>query len=162
MATASQELCDFFLDCESQINRILEEYSLDPEEAISRAERLLRYVILVEEEIPFQESETLCLCIMDMINSLQSVIDTSWVRRKGRPSIPISEEHLRSLLEYNYSIVDISKMMSVSLRIIQYGLEAQASYNPISESELDELTESFVKDNPDCGLKTYVYGFFTV
>ena len=150
-----QELSDFFEDCEVQLQIILElQGSGDLEDALLRAERLLRYIILVEAALPFEESESLC-------NSLQNFIDCEMrAHRKGRPCIPIHKEQLQSLLGYHYSLVDIGKILSVSAktirrRILEYGLEEEASFSSVSDEDLDTLTQSFVSDHPDCGLKSY-------
>lgn len=152
--------------CEAELNNILQETrnSETLDDAQLRAERLLRDVVNVEEVFPFEEHEgfeALSNSIMDVVNIIQGIVDEERrVHMRGRPCIPICEEQLVSLLNYHYTIADIARMMMVSprtirRRIILYGLESMTSFSDISDEELDELTESFVRDNPNCGIKSY-------
>lgn len=163
MAAGDQELLAGFLaDCEVQLQLIIRDVEEGSnEDALMRADRLLRYIILVESVLPFQESERLGDSIMSVVNSIQVAMDDQMILRyRGRPRIHISEEQLRSLLEYHYSLADIGRMLSVSARtvrrrIIEYGLESVSQFSDLSDNDLDALTRSFVTDNPDCGLKVY-------
>lgn len=158
---AAQEVNDFLDDCEHQLQRITEEAEGDVEEALFTAERLLRYITLVEATIPFEGTEILCDSVLQVINALHNLLDQHFLaHNRGRPRVPIPESQLRSLLEYHYSLVDIGRILAVSprtvrRRILEYGLEAEASYSDISDEDLDAFTQSFAIDNPDCGLKTY-------
>ncbi len=66
---AAVELSDFLTDCEFQLELIVHDAEGgDMEDALKRAERLLRYIVLVEAALPFEESEVLCDTVMNVIN----------------------------------------------------------------------------------------------
>lgn len=78
---------------------------------------------------------------------------------RGRPTIEISEEQLRVLLSFQFSSADIAGMFQVSARMIRrrillFGLEEMANYNPLSDWELDAVTNDFVETHPNCGQRT--------
>ena len=73
---------------------------------------------------------------------------------RGRPLISIPEDQLSALLEYNCTVTDIARMLRVSprtvrRRIIQYGLENETTFTPVSDSQLDEISTEFVRCFPD-------------
>lgn len=79
---------------------------------------------------------------------------------RGRPLINIPEDQLSVLLEYNFSVTDIARMLQVSARtvrrrIIQYGLENGATLAPISDSQLDEISTDFVRCYAHSGRRSF-------
>ena len=64
------------------------------------------------------------------------------------------------LLEHQFSISDIGRMLNVSARtirrrVLQYGLESSTAYSSLSDSQLDEITSHFVHSNPYSGRVSY-------
>ena len=49
-------------------------------------------------------------------------------------------------------------MLQVStkiIRIVQYGLEEDADFSAISDSQLDHITQQFVTNHPNCGERSF-------
>ena len=74
----------------------------------------------------------------------------------GRPSIEISYEQLSFLVESNFTSIQISNMLGVSLRTIQrrlseFGISIRMTYSSISDDELDELVAQIQMQFPMCG-----------
>ena len=92
---------------------------------------------------------------------LQALVDFEQQKhQKGRPAITIPETQLALLLEHHFTLADIARMLQVSprtvrRRIIQYGLEEEASYSELTDSQLDEITRNFVHEHPYSGLRSY-------
>ena len=70
----------------------------------------------------------------NVVRAVQNHVDEGYLWHvKGRPQIPIGEEQLVTLLELPFPNVDIATMLQVSprtvrRRIIQYGLQEEASF----------------------------------
>jgi transcriptional antiterminator len=65
----------------------------------------------------------------------------------------ITEERLLALLDMRFSIRDIASLLHVSLRtirrrIVQSGLNEEASYSEISGTSFDSITQQFVTTHP--------------
>lgn len=121
------------------------------------AEWLLRDVLLIEYLLPVTYGNELVESIVQVVADVQREADRrKLARRRGRPSIEIPEDHLAMLIEYRFSLADISRMMNVSARtirrrVLQYGLESSAAYSVLTDSQLDEITTRFVHTHPHSG-----------
>ena len=106
-------------------------------------------------------SNLLAAAISDMIGHVQSIISSSQNlhRRRGRPALDISEDVLASLLEQQFTQVEIAQMLgcfakTVHRRIIDFGLSHTTHYSTISDGDLDLLVRDFVPSFPTAGQKT--------
>ena len=127
------------------------------------AERLLRSIVYVIDIMTHSESEKLLneisaiyLSLEDEKRHLQRPSSTS----RGRPRIEISEEQLSTLLAFDFKIESVANMLQVSTktirrRIVQYGLEEDADFSGISDSQLDHITQQFVTNHPNCGERSF-------
>ena len=80
---------------------------------------------------------------------------------KGRPKCLITREQLRYLIDLNFSISDISKLLGVSKRTIvrrqqKFELKISNTYSNISDEELDQQVLSFLQDLPKTGYRQIV------
>ena len=81
--------------------------------------------------------------------------------RKDRPKYSITREQLKYLIDLNFSISDLSKLLGVSKRTIarrQQELELKISntYSNISDGELDQQVLSILQDLPKTGYRQMV------
>ena len=96
-----------------------------------------------------------------MIKELKGIEEDREVvlRRRGRPSIPILEAELVTLLELHFSQSDIAKLFGCSARTIRrqidhFGLGNVIAYDNISDADLDGIVSNFVLSFPTAGQKT--------
>lgn len=78
---------------------------------------------------------------------------------RGRPSWDISEDQLRYLLEYNFSVGEIGQLLCVSYstvcrRMADCNLSVRMTYSNISDNDLHRLVGDFLQQYPDSGIKT--------
>ncbi|XP_013856205.1 uncharacterized protein LOC106512054 [Austrofundulus limnaeus] len=78
---------------------------------------------------------------------------------RGRPSWDISEEQLKFLLEYNFTVGEIGELLGVSYstvrrRMAESNLSVRMSYSNISDEDLQKLVQNFIMECPDSGIKT--------
>ena len=128
-------------------------------ELLLQAEKLLKDIVSVEDLL-LGYGDTLIESSAEIARAIQSSIDQCHRHHlRGRPVIPVSEEHLSLLLEHHFTKAAIAKLFNVSprtirRRIAEYGLEDEASYSDISESELDVFTQQFVTMHPFSGQRS--------
>ena len=153
----NQELNDFFLEVEEAIREI-EILSEDMEGTLLlQAELILRDIVTVEGLMQLPGGEVIVQAIFDMVKAIRNHMDESYRQHiKGRPQIPISEEQLVTLLELHFSNVEIAKMLQVSprtirRRILQYGLQEDAEFSMLSDTDLDTITRRYVDTRPNSG-----------
>ena len=108
----------------------------------------------------FSEFSSLITALSDMINIVNAAILANHrMRSPGRPRLNISETQLSSLLEQEFTQVEIAKMLGCSAktihrRILEYRLTNFIGYSVISDAALDALVETFVANFPTAGQKT--------
>lgn len=78
---------------------------------------------------------------------------------RGRPSWDISEDQLKYLLEYNFSVREIGELLGVSYstvrrRMADSNLSVRMNYSNISDEDLQRLVHNFIQECPDSGIKT--------
>ena len=109
-----------------------------------------------------------CVHFNDVLESLKRMIQElkgieqdkeEFHRSRGRPSIPISETELRSLLELHCSQCDIAKLYGCSSRtirrrILHFGLDMITAYDTISDADLDAIVSNVVLSFPSAGQTT--------
>ena len=155
-----QELIDFLLEVEETILEIQQSSNTaaaDVGGILLQSELLLRDVVMVEGLLHPPGGEVIIQAVADVVRAIQSHVDEGYRQHvTGRPQIPISEEQLVTLLELHFTNVDIAKMLQVSTRtvrrrIIQYGLQEEASFTVLSDTDLDAITKQFVDTHPNSG-----------
>ena len=77
---------------------------------------------------------------------------------RGRPKINITKEQLEFMLEYKFTVPQISKMLNVSTstiarRLHDYGLSTSTLYARINDQELDGIIREISAENVNCGYK---------
>ena len=80
-------------------------------------------------------------------------------RTRGRPMIPITEQGLTELLQFQFTQVEIASLYGCSSRtihrrIIQFGLDDLVMYTDIADPDLDYIVTNFVLRFPSAGQKT--------
>lgn len=160
-----RELREFFDEVEKVVLKISESYSQTEtneeglEELLLQAEKLVKDLVSVEDllhgygDALIEDASEIAKIIQ------QSIDDCRRHRLRGRPMILISEEHLSILLEHHFTNTAIARLFNVSprtirRRIIEYGLDSEASYSDINDSELDLLTQQFVRIHPFSGQRS--------
>ena len=128
-------------------------------ELLLQAEKLLKDIVSVED-ILLGYGDALIESSAGIAGAIQNSIDECHRHRlRGRPVIPVSEEHLSLLLEHHFTKTAIAKLFNVSprtirRRITEYGLDSEACYSDISDSELDVFTQQFVTMHPFSGQRS--------
>ena len=159
-ASSDQELIEFLLEVEQTILEIQQSFDTTTEDVggvLLQAEMLLRDVVLFEGVLHSPGSEVMVQAVADVVRTVQNHVDEGYRQHAtGRPQIPISEEQLVTLLDLHFSNVDIANMLQVSprtvrRRIIQYGLQEEASFTEVTDTDLDTITRQFVDTHPNSG-----------
>ncbi|XP_041862136.1 uncharacterized protein LOC121653022 [Melanotaenia boesemani] len=78
---------------------------------------------------------------------------------RGRPSWDISEDQIKYLLEYNFSVREIGQLLGVSYstvrrRMADSNLSVRMNYSNISDEDLQRLVYNFIQECPDSGIKS--------
>lgn len=162
MARVHAHLVDFVDEIDGVLREIDSVTERDDEELLEslllQASLVLRDTLVVEDLLP--DGEVLSDALCSVVRCLQEAVDEKNLSHlKGRPAICIPEEQLAMLLGYHFKVTDIARILMVSprtirRRIIQYGLENEASYSNISDDDLDSLSLNFVHHNPNSGLRS--------
>ena len=165
MVYVRQEIDRFLSEVESvltDIPALLPSVAVDDvDRLLLSAEWLLRDVLLIEHLLPCPYGSELVDSVCEVVASAQKEADQrKLAKRRGRPAIDVPEDQLLMLLEHQFSIADIARMVSVSARtvrrrVLQYGLESSTAYSTLTDSELDEITSQFVHNNPYSGRVSY-------
>ena len=165
MASVREELVRFLGEVETFLTdmpALLLDVPVDDVDRVTlSAEWLLRDVLLIEHILPHPYSGELVDCVCEIVATAQDAADKKKLaRRRGRPALDIPEDQLSMLLEHQFSIADIARMMNVSARtvrrqILQYNLESYTEYSALTDSQLDEITSQFVHANPFSGRVSY-------
>ena len=99
--------------------------------------------------------------VREMITQLIAMEEDSqrMLRRRGRPSIPITAEEITNLLELQFTRTEIARLYGCSARtvrrrILQFGLEGLVNFDDISDNDLDDIVGRFVAALPSAGQKT--------
>ena len=71
-------------------------------------------VLSVEDSVPFGLGEVITESVQSVFYAVQELFDLCCHSKKGRPQIPISEEHLMYLIELHFSSTDIARFYNVS------------------------------------------------
>ena len=156
-----QVLHDFLMEVEESIIRISQQSHETRREHVEgmlvQAELLLRDVVIVEGLLQPDHGEMLVQAVVDVVRAVRHLVDDCYRQHiRGRPQIEITEEQLASLLELHFSNHDIANLLQVSprtirRRIIQYGLQEDACFTEISNTDLDTITGQFVDNHPNSG-----------
>ena len=159
-----RELLEFLNEIEGIVINISVAHSQETnegglEELLLQAEKLVKDIVSVEDLL-LGYGDVLIEAAAGIARTLQSSIDNFRRHRtRGRPMVPISEEHLSLLLEHHFTNTAIARMFNVSprtirRRIIEYGLDHEASYSDVSDFELDIFTKQFVAMHPFSGQRS--------
>ena len=106
--------------------------------------------------LPSTNFSNLLSAVADMIGHVQSAIWNQNLRGRGRPSLNISERALSSLLEQEFTQIEIAQIFGCSAktihrRIVEFRLSRLIQYTEISDGELDALVRNFVSNFPTAG-----------
>ena len=140
----------------SQLESVMNEEGL--RELQLQAEKLKDIVSV--EDLLLGYGDTLIESSAGIVRGIQNSIDECHRNCLREPCIVVvSEEHLSLLLEHHFTETAIAKLFNVSLRTIrrkitEYGLDNQASYSDINDSELDMFTQQFVIMHPFSGQRS--------
>ena len=79
-------------------------------------------------------------------------------QNKGGSNCKISEEQITLMLNLQFSIPEIAKLLNVSVstvkrRMAKYGCHQKSVYSTITDEELDNLLRIIISENPQTGYK---------
>ena len=105
------------------IQCILRNYEAGSEDVrndlISFCEQVLQYLVLIEEFLP-EEGGLLVSNIQNLLLLMESDLQQStYLRRRGRPEIPIQKDQIGFLKDEGFKIADIASMFGCSRRTIE-------------------------------------------
>lgn len=157
-----EELMEFLFEveeCLSYIKDAVDGCNPDFDGLMQQAEWLARDVLHVLELLPEPDGQILFDAVSEVLVNLINLNDAQ-NRHAGRPAVVIPEEQLVSLLEHHFTVADIGRLLGVSARtirrrILQYGLEENATHSNLSDAQLDEITREYVHNNPHSGRQSY-------
>lgn len=77
---------------------------------------------------------------------------------RGRPKLNIPQDQLQFLVERGFTIPEISRMLSTSVRPIErrlrdFGLSATENYSHIDDESLDRIIQEILRDLPSFGYR---------
>ena len=146
-ASNNQELIEFLVEVEQTILEIQQSFDTTTEDVggiLLQAEMLLRDVVLFEGLIHSPGGEVIVQAIADVVRTVQNHVDEGYHQHAtGWPQIPISEEQLVTLLDLHFFNVDIAN-----------GLQEEASFTEVSDTDLDTITRQSVDTHPNSGEKS--------
>ena len=125
---------------------------------ISFCEQVLQYLVLIEEFLP-EEGGLLVSNIQNLLLLMESDLQQStYLRRRGRPEIPIQKDKIGFLKDEGFKIADIASMFGCSRRTIErrlskYGMSGR-NFTPLTDLELDESIGNMCELHPLIGEKT--------
>lgn len=82
---------------------------------------------------------------------------------RGRPHFDITPEQLDYFLDFEFTVPEIARMLSVSVRTVhrrlsEYGLSVRRSYSDITHDDLKGVVAAYLDGNPNSGYRM-VNGF---
>ena len=98
--------------------------------------------------------------VSDIISHVSSALHCrDFVQRRRRPSLDISQHALSSLLEQDFTQVEIAQILGCSAKTVHclidnFELTSFVRYSAITDGELDDLVKDFVSNFPTAGQKT--------
>lgn len=135
----------------------------DLEDTLVRLDSIFQCLTWAEPVfLPSVNYSNLLSVVSHMIGQVQSAVQDGHQacnRRRGRPSLGIPESALSSLLEQEFTQVEIAKILGCSAKtvhrlIVKFGLSKFVQYATVTDSELDDLVKDFVTNFPTAGQKT--------
>jgi hypothetical protein len=108
---------------------------------------------------PSTNHSNLMSSLSEMISCIHSSMWDQSILGRGRLTLDIPEHALSSLLELDFTQVEIAEIIGCSTRtvhrrILDFGLSRFTEYTQISDSQLDDLVGDFVSNFPTAGQKT--------
>ena len=119
-----------------------------------KADRIVRWVLGVS---PFVEGDDLLHSVIAIREALSDLLEDSYHQaRRGRPTLPVEESHIKFYVEYNFTVAQIADMFGCSKRTIerrmqQYGIRVRERYSTINDHDLNELVLTLTYNNPNLG-----------
>lgn len=132
---------------------------VDLDALLREADRLVRCALALQPHIPDGDS------LLSELQHVRSAVEREKevrqemvVRRRGRPLVLMSEEHLLFYLQHGFKICDIASLFGCSRRTIErrmhdYGLSVRGFYTQISDTDLREVIGSIARIQPNIGAK---------
>lgn len=124
------------------------------ESLLLKADRIVRWVLGV---LSFVEGDDLLRSVIAIREALSDLLENNYHQaRRGRPTFPIEESHIKFYMEYNFTVAQIANMFGCSKRTIerrmqQYGIRMHERYSTINDHDLNELILTLTYNNPNLG-----------
>ena len=161
MDQAIQDCCSFVLEVVEhriiQIQGIVLDSQGDNEileSLLMKVDQVIRLVTVVSSYI---EANDLLRSVMAIREELSELLEDSYRQvRRGRPTLPIEEAHIRFYVDYNFSVMQIADMFGCSKRTIerrmqQCGIRLRERYSTVTDHDLCELISTLTRNNPNLG-----------
>lgn len=86
-----------------------------------------------------------------------------WTGQNGRPAFDISKEQLEYLLDFDFTVPEMSQLLHVSIRTIrrrmsEFGLSSRQTFTDITDASLRGIMSGFLASTPNSGYRI-VNGF---
>lgn len=132
---------------------------VDVDALLRESDRLVRYALALQPHVPDGDS------LLSELQHVRSAVEREKevrqemvVRRRGRPLVLVSEEHLLFYLQHGFKICDIASLFGCSRRTIERrmhdcGLSVRGFYTLISDTDLREVIGSIARIQPNIGAK---------
>jgi hypothetical protein len=141
-----------------EFTKILDSSRLQLEQA-NAAFHIREVLNFVEEEMRHHSEEDVDVPDLTELNGLTTCTcthDVTATVKLGRPRINLQRSQLVSLLNYRFTVPQISKLCGVSVRTVQrrmseYNLFVRDCYSNISDSDLDAIVKDIQHMFPTCG-----------
>ena len=119
-----------------------------------KADRIIRWVLGI---LCYLEGDDLLHSVIAIRDTLSDLLESNYHQaRRGRPTLPIEEPHIRFYVENNFNVSQIADLFGCSKRTIerrmqQYGIRMRERYSTISDHDLRELVLTVTYSNPNLG-----------
>lgn len=119
-----------------------------------KADRIVRWVLGI---LSYLEGDDLLHSVIAIRDTLSDLLESNYHQaRRGRPTLPIEESHIKFYVENNFTVAQIADLFSCSKRTIerrmqQYGIRMRERYSNISDRDLMDLVLTLTYSNPNLG-----------
>ena len=122
-----------------------------------QAEKLVQWTLAIKSSVV--DGESLFQAILRIREAVNAEVEENTLQRRGRPSIPISENQILFLLEHGFTIGQMAASFGCSRRTVErrmheYSIRAREIYSTITGENLLELVCAMLRQNPTLGEKS--------
>ena len=121
------------------------------------AEKLVQWTIAIKSLVV--DGESLFQSILAVREAVNAEVQENTQKKRGQPSIFISEHDLLFLLEHGFTVGQMAESFGCSQRTVErrmqeHGIKVREVYSTISNNQLAEFISSILRQNQNLGEKS--------